>query len=273
MDDLIIVKQLPIIEERLKELSSEIDQKVNDAVSLVCTEETVKSVKAIRAELSRDFLSLEDQRKAVKTAVMTPYEQFENVYKEYVSNKFKQADAMLKGRIDDVEGELKKQRQRDVKAYFDEYLLSKHIDFITFDNARINVTLTASMKSLKEQAKAFVDRICNDLALIDTQEYKTEILVEYKKTLNCSQAITSVKARFEAIEREKQRKTELKTRIAAETETVKRVEAIVPSPLAPPKIKEVKFDLYKTLYFKVSAPISKLRELKKFLDDNGYQYE
>lgn len=35
--DLIIVKQLPQIEEHLKELSTEIDKKVENAKSLVCT--------------------------------------------------------------------------------------------------------------------------------------------------------------------------------------------------------------------------------------------
>lgn len=273
MDELIIVRQLPIIEDRLRELSDQIDGKVNEAISLVCTEETVKAVKAIRAELNGDFLALEDQRKAVKTAVMTPYERFEDVYREYVSDKFKQADGVLKGRINDVENELKEQKRREVRAYFEEYLLSKHIDFVTFEDARINVTLTASMKSLKEQAKAFVDRICDDLALIETQEHKPEILVEYKKNLNCSQAITTVKARFEAIEREKKRQAELEAYRASEEKIVKSIEAIIPQPLAPPNVKPVEIDPVKTLCFKVDAPISKLKELKKFLDDNEYQYE
>ena len=82
------------------------------------------------------------------------------------------------------------------------YLNSKNIDFVTFESANINVTLTASMKSLKEQAKNFIDKIVDDLNLIDTQEHKAEILVEYKQSLNVSQAITTVTNRFKAIEEE-----------------------------------------------------------------------
>ena len=57
--ELIIVKQLPIIEERLKGLSIEIDEKVKYAKSLVVSDETVKDVKKVRAELSKEFKELE----------------------------------------------------------------------------------------------------------------------------------------------------------------------------------------------------------------------
>ena len=63
MEELIIVKQLPIIEENLKKLSEEIDLKVNNATNLICSEETVKEVKKVRAELSNKFKELETQRK------------------------------------------------------------------------------------------------------------------------------------------------------------------------------------------------------------------
>jgi hypothetical protein len=49
--ELIIVKQLPIIEEQLKGLSEEISKKVSKAMKLAVTEETVKEVKKVRAEL------------------------------------------------------------------------------------------------------------------------------------------------------------------------------------------------------------------------------
>ena len=40
------------------------------------------------------------------------------------------------------------------------------------------------------------------MALIDTQEHKVEILVEYKQHMNVSQAITTVSERHKAIETE-----------------------------------------------------------------------
>ena len=85
MQDLIIVKQLPQIEEHLKELSTEIDKKVENAKSLICTEENVKTIKQVRADLNKEFKEVEQQRKTVKEQVLKPYNDFETIYKQYIS--------------------------------------------------------------------------------------------------------------------------------------------------------------------------------------------
>lgn len=43
MNDLIVVRQLPIIEEQLRTLGAAIDSQVAEATAMVCTEETVKA--------------------------------------------------------------------------------------------------------------------------------------------------------------------------------------------------------------------------------------
>ena len=101
--ELIVVKQLPEIEEHLKNVSLEIDKKVNEARSLVCTEENKQAVKNIRAELKKELEQFEIQRKAVKEKVLAPYMQFEEVYKECISDKFREADKDLKEKIDAIE--------------------------------------------------------------------------------------------------------------------------------------------------------------------------
>lgn len=270
-NEIIVVKQLPEIEEHLQAIKTEVTAKVEKALSLVCTEDTVKEVKAVRAELNKDFKEFEERRKTVKKAIMTPYEQFETVYKDCVLDTYKKADTELKSKIDSVENALKEQKTADVKAYFDEYLQSKGIDFVTYENANINVTLSASMKSLKEQAKAFIDRICEDLHLIDTQEHKDEILYEYKQSLNVSGAITTVVNRYKAIEEQKAREKERKAREQAEAEAAAKVtETLTPptdEPIAPP----VEEEPILTLRFTVRATRSKLKELKEFLNNGGYE--
>ena len=273
--EIIVVKQLPIIVEQLAQVKEAVIARVETATSLVCTDETVKEVKKARAELNSEFKAWEEKRKEVKTAVMTPYEKFEAVYKDCVSDTYKKADADLKAKIDGVEKELKDKKAAEVKAYFDEYLECKNIDFVTFEQANINITLSASLKSLKEQAKAFIDRIDDDLALIDTQEHKAEILVEYKKTLNASAAVTGVNARFKAIEDEKKRIEEAEERRAAEEQHIAEITSALPEPepeIIPP-VEEQPHEPEFTLRFKVTASKAKLRELKAFLDNGGYKYE
>lgn len=274
-NEIIVVKQLPEIEEHLQAIKEEVTLKVNDALSLVCNETTVKEVKAVRASLNKDLKDFEERRKAVKKAIMTPYEAFESVYKDCISDTYKKADIELKSKIDSVENELKVQKTAEVKGYFDEYRDSKianGITWIGFANANINVTLSASMKSLKEQAKAFIDRICDDLSLIDTQEHKDEILYEYKQSFNVSNAITSVANRYKAIEAAKAAEEERKAREQAAAEAAAKVEAVAPptvEPIAPP----VEEEPVLTLKFTVRGKRSKLRELKEFLERGNYDYE
>lgn len=269
---MIAVKQLPIIVEQLQQVKEEVAAKVDFALRLVCTEDTVKDVKKVRSELNKEFAEYEASRKAVKKAILTPYEQFEVVYKDCVSDTYKKADTELKHKIDSVENELKAQKAAEVKSYFDEYLQSKGIDFVTFESAHINVTLSASMKSLKEQAKAFIDKIADDLALIDTQEHKDEILYEYKQSLNVSNAITMVTYRYKAIEEAKAREEERKAREQAAAEAAAKVEAVAPptvEPIAPPVEEEKTY----TLKFTVRGTMPQLKALKEFLNNGGYDYE
>ena len=282
-NELIIVKQLPQIEEHLKERSEEIEKKVENAKSLICTEENVKTIKEVRAELIKSCL-----RKITSCEqILAPYTKFEEIYKTYISDKYKSADIDLKNKIDTVENELKNKKEQEIKDYFEEYKKANDIDFITYEQARINVTLSASKKSLKEQAKAFIDKIVDDLKLIETQEHKAEILVEYKNDLNVSKAITTVTSRYKAIEEEKKKQEELKQkqleeaqRIADENirvqteETKKALDNFnVNKTVVLQKPVEEKQEEILTLKFTVRGTRAKLKELKQFLESGGYDYE
>lgn len=275
-NEIIVVKQLPEIEERLQEIKADITRRVNDAMSLACTEDTVKEIKAIRAELNKEFAFWEEKRKEVKQVIMKPYNSFDERYKECITEPFEMAKSDLTDKINSVERELKDKKAAEVKAYFDEYLASKNITMpLTFECAEINVTLTASMKSLKEKAKAFIDRVCDDLKLIETQEYKDEIYHEYNAAwfLNVSGAITTVVNRHKAIEEAKAREAERQARLEAEQKAAEKVEIVVetltPPTIAPP----VEEEPILTLHFTVKGTRTQLRALKAFLNNGGYDYE
>ena len=273
-NEIIVVKQLPQIEEHLQSIKADVTKRVNEAMSLVCTEDTVKVVKEYRAQLNREFKYWEDERKKVKKAVMSPYEQFEAVYKSCITDVYKAADVDLKHKVDSVESDLKRKKEDEVIRYFDEYAESKNKglqQFITYRDANINVTLSASLKSLKEQAKAFVDRVCDDLTLIETQEHKDEIFYEYKQTLNVANAITTVTNRYKAIEAARKREEERKAREQAAQEAAKKVETVVEA-LAPPVEAARTEEKIFTVKLTIKATKSKLSELKAFLNSGGYEY-
>lgn len=289
MQELITIKQLPQIEEHLKELSIEIDKKVENAKSLVCTEENVKAIKQIRADLNKEFKEVEQQRKTVKEKILESYMQFEGVYKTYISDKYKEADGELKNKIDTTEDELRARKEQEVRDYFEEYKQSLFIDFIKFEDAKIKVGLSDSKTSLKKQVKDFIDRVNTDLATIMLQEHKEEILVEYKQNgYVLSTAISTVINRIKAVEETKRKQEELKQKqleeaqriadenIKIQTEATKQAldnsrvteQEVLQAPVIEEKQEEVL-----TLKFTVRGTRTKLRALKEFLVNGGYEYE
>ena len=79
-DSLIVVQQLPIIKEQLHSIKAQAQESVKEALSLACTEETLKVVKERRAALNRDRKDLDARRMAVKKQIMQPFEDFDEVY-------------------------------------------------------------------------------------------------------------------------------------------------------------------------------------------------
>ena len=267
MNELIIVKQLPIIEEHLMALKAEIEEKTARAMNLVCTEDTVKDIKAVRSDLNKEFTELEAQRKFVKEQVMKPYDAFESIYKECVSNIYKKADSDLKAKIDEVEDNLKKEKANQVEFYFDEYAESKGIDFVSFADTGIKVGMSDSKKSLTDKAKAFIDKVCEDIALIKTQEYADEIMVEYQTCLNASKAITAVVFRHKALDT-----MVVKTKAQVEAEQAQQeAEKKVDQALAAPMAKPVEEKKYKAV-FEVVGTLDQLKALKAHMESEGITY-
>ena len=64
------LKQLPIIEERLRDVKAKIEQRTSAVMALAVTEETRTDVKKIRTEVRKELEGYEAQRMAVKKAIM-----------------------------------------------------------------------------------------------------------------------------------------------------------------------------------------------------------
>ena len=298
-DDLIVVEQFPIIKEQLQLIKTAAEQDVAEALTMECTEENKQDIKKLRTSLSKQFSALEEKRKGVKNAILGPYNEFEEVYKECVTNIFKPADEQLKAKIAAVEDAQKKEKEEKAHKYFDEYVESKGIDFLTFENVGLTINLSISDKKCKDTIKAFVDRVAGDLALIDTQQHKEEILVEYKQSLDVSKAITSVTTRHRLIEEEERKRAEAEAKAKAEAEQVAAVEMaiaesgqtafeapvvetpdaseFIPEPVAEPVFHcEVRFEekVYSELgpFKLLNVPHSKAVKFKKFLKEEGIEY-
>lgn len=270
------IKSVGEIESNMKEVKSYVENLNNYYKSVTFTEETLKEAKEEKAKINKFKKQVADYRKNIVAEYNKPIKLFEGTAKEteqLLTDTYNEINLQ----VTNFENKQKQLKEQEIKEYFEEYRIANNIDFIKYEQAKINVTLTASMKSLKEQAKNFIDKIIDDLNLIETQEHKAEILVEYKQTLNVSSAITTVTNRFKAIEEEKKKQEEIKrvqenitqmSNANISKETPSTAQQIIQTPKV-----ETKEKLF-TISFKVkNEPKSRLKLIKDFLENGGYDYE
>lgn len=313
--EIIVVKQLPIIEEQLRTVQQYIQARVDEVLAMECTEDTVKEVKKARAELNAQRNDLEARRKEVKAKIEAPYKAFETVYKACAGDIFADADRKLAEKIRLVEDGLRQRKSSAVRAYFDEYRQSLNLaeDLADYRFAGINVTLSASDKSLKAKAKDFLDRLRDDLDLIDTQIDRDEVLTEYRSCRNVARAVQIVRERHARIEAERRRRAEEQEAQRKAQEHTAEVEQVIEeeeqlsmpepteapadefhAPVTEPVSEEngpdkahvepkstntleqtsgIEFPLLYATAFKVTGTIAQLKALKQFIIDGGMSYE
>ena len=302
--DLIVINQLPIISERLDKVKDEIKRRTAFADTVTVSEENRQEIKKIRAAMNAEKSRLDEVYKKALEAVIAPIQVVQDKYKDCVG-LYTKANSQLKAKIDVIEDGLKLEKENSVKEYFEELVTAKKIDFISFERLGLKITLSVSEKKLKEQVNNIVERVATDLKAIEIQENKEEILVEYKKSLNVSEAVSIVDARHKAIQSEKERKAKQAEQRARELAAAKAVEdaarqqeqiqqahmqkennnsepiqePIQETQLTPPTVKLKKYPFNFYAYIEATSKeeaIEILRDFKpeliEFMEDRGVHY-
>nr|DAR09855.1 MAG TPA: Protein of unknown function (DUF1351) [Caudoviricetes sp.] len=305
-EELITLKQPPIIiYEQIKAVGQQIEAKIAELNldNQLVTDETLKSAKNTRTMLRKELDDFETQRKYIKEQVNAPYETFEKAYKEHIKVHYDKADSTLKAKIDEVQNRLLDDKRERIKDYFTELCQSQNIDFLIFERLPLNITLSASDKSLKEQVAGFVGEVTKSIQLIESlnepDEFKAEMLTEYKQTLDVTRAIQNAQYRkqqreVELVRIEAQRVAAEQARLAAEARAretaplqapaqVNEVQPATPvqpaAPIQPEPVQEateaVQEDENEIVQsaFTVIGTRAQLRALRAFLDNNKIQYK
>lgn len=199
----ISLKQVPVIQykEELTKIGKSIEERIKELNldGQIATIDTIKALKALRADFNKELKEYESQRTAIKKEILKEYDNFEVDYKLKIKEKIEKAVETLKDKIAFVEDDLLAKKTTLIKDYFNELCLNKKIEFLTFDQIDVNITLSVADKQYKEKCIEFVNKVADDLELINTQDNKTEILVEYKTSLNVARSIKTVQDRKAAI--------------------------------------------------------------------------
>lgn len=275
-EQLITLQQPPIIiYERIKAVGQQIEAKIAELNldSQLVTDETLKSAKDTRTMLRKELDMFETQRKFIKEQVNAPYEAFEKAYKEHIKVHYDKADSTLKSKIDEVQNRLISDKITRIKDYFAELCQSQGIDFLIFERLPLNITISKTDKNLKDEVTNFVGEVTKSIQLIeslsDPNEFKAEVLTEYKQTLDVTRAIQNAQYR------KQQREAEL-ARIEAQrvaTEQARLVDearARETAPLQTPTQTQPAPELVQTT-FTVQGTREQLQALKQYIISNNIQ--
>ena len=306
-EQLITLKQAPIIiYERIKAVGQQVETKIAELNldNQLVTDETLKSAKNTRTTLRKELAVFEEQRKFIKDQVNAPYEAFEKAYKDHIKVHYDKADSTLKAKIDEVQNRLLDDKRGRIKGYFTELCQSQGIDFLIFERLPLNITLSDSDKKFKNEVANFVSEVLNGLQIIESlkepDEFKAEILTDYKQTLDIARAIQGAQYRRQQREAELQRIEA--QRVAAEqarAAAAARAQAQAPlqapaqvtyeaqpappvqpaAPIQPEPVQEAtqaaqedENEIVQTT-FAVIGTRAQLRALRTFLETNNIQYK
>ena len=253
--------------EQLEKVGKFVDEKLKGVTDLKATDTNKSNLKDKRTEINNTLSILEDKRKEIKKAIEAPYDVFNEKYTKEVKDKLEEASKTLTGKINFIEDTQKKAKEKLLRKFFEEYKISKNIDFVTFEQMHLNIILSITEVKYKNDIVKFLDKVSDELDLINLQSSKEEIMYEYKKTLDLANSIKIVQERKMAIERAAEENAKRELLAKQQQENVTEVKRVLTTP-----VKDVKEEIYQ-LTFTVRGTKNQLVLLKNFLNGGGYEYE
>ena len=279
MDTSIVIKSKAVITHTFDEISEKVEKKLKELNidNLVATDETVKSLKKLRAELNKDKKEHEDAIKEISKKILEPFTEIKAISDSKIITLFDSSIETLDKKISFVVDEQKKEKKSKIEAYFEELKQSKGFDWLKFENLKMDIILSKTDKYYKDQCRDFITNIENDIAVIKSMVNEIELLAEYKTNFNLSLTIKTVNERKQREQKEQvvSGSGELRPNTGfgwppykpkdthAETEE-KQTEQV----LGPPK--EVETFVYA---FEVEATEEQANSLKNFLINSNITYK
>jgi hypothetical protein len=275
INEIIVIEQLPQLFYKLEKVGEYLDEELSSIKDIVVSEESKQEVKKVRTNINNVLKQFEDKRKEVKAKCLEEYNLFEEKYEQEVKRKLTTASEELKVKIDEIETNQLAEKEIELGNFIEEHVKANHLENLLSNVAQfvrlagLKVNLSTSLKSLKDGAKEFVDKVANEVKLIELEEqYSNEILLEYQNN-----GLDYTKAKLDVITKHKQLEELAKQREVVQ-EVVKeeeQVQEVVETITAPKEVIEETEIL--ECQFKVKGTITQIKAIKNFLNELGVSYE
>lgn len=294
INEIVRVESIGVIKQQLDKVEKIIDDKTKNIPEVLKQlekmtdnekEEKKGEIKKYKAYLNSIKTQLEEKRKEIHNEIEKPYKDFNEYYTNGVKTKLEESIEKLNNAINDIERKQLSEKSNELKEFANRYINSYNLnDIIEYEDIPISVNLSSSMKSLEDKIIEFCERVFNDIKLIEQEEHKEEILLEYKHSLDFTYSKLKVLDRYAELETLKQ-KQEMKLEQEKQEEKIaKKVESAlfklneetgkyeeIETITAPKEI--IEDDEIIEVQFKVIATKEKILKLREFLKENEIEYE
>lgn len=268
INEIVRIETMPKVFSQLEMIGSYIDEQIKDIDKLECNEENKIEVKKRRTEINNTLKLLDDKRKEIKNTLLEPYEIFNEKYEQECKDKLLNASEILKSKIDNIEEQQKLEKENELKDFFKQHCEANNIEFLKFDDIGLNITLSSSIKSLKEQILSIIEKVKENLKLIELEEYKDEIYLEYQQNLDFTKSKLDVIQRHKLLEEIQKNKEQQEEINKQEEKVIEKVEEVI----TPPKEIINDEDVIKVT-FTIETTKSNIIELKNWLNERNIKYE
>lgn len=173
--------------EELKSQALEVAEFVS---SIEVSEENVKEAKKLLAKVNKSINALEDRRIAIKKEILEPYNEFESKVKEIVGI-VKEADTKVRDKVRELEEIEREEKRKEIEEIWNLRKQQYDFDFVDFERFLTpqHLNKTTSIKKVEEEMVEFLEKVNKDLETIKVLSNSREVLIEYKDTLDFTEAV------------------------------------------------------------------------------------
>ena len=219
-----------------------------------------------RAELRNQAKKIDDRRKEIEKEISVPIKEFKAKC-DVLKKMYEESADLIDKQIKVFEEKTKTEKKEEIENLYETIVQSESINELIkfemiFDERYLNKTF--KMKDIEREIKEKVEKIKSGIETLKTlkSEFETELINTYLTDFDITKAIfknTQLKERQEAMK-------------VAEKKEEKIVEAKVEEMLTS-EAKTEEIDPIKTYTLKITAPLSKQKKLREFLELNKMQFE
>lgn len=215
------------IEDNLDLVELSIREKVQEYAAVVVTEDSVKDGKRFLADIRKEKKALDDERKAIKTQWMAPYDAFEKRAKQIIA-LYDEPVKIINDQLTEFEEQRKAMKRQEIEAAYD-FVKGDLADWLPLDriyNPKWE-NATYSAKKVREDMELIFDQMKVSISTIKSMksEFEADALRVLKETGSLQNAIAEInelqkqKERFmEQARQEAERERQEKERAEKEQE-------------------------------------------------------